>query len=220
MGGKVFCTNCGTKLEEENNFCPNCGTKRAASQGASETHLDTHSDVATLGSKNSMPFWLFLVIGLFLVFIVGILVATAGNQAQPADVEPTQTAPQPARTTTPLPRGNGETVAACKELKPILEEGFKKIGTRFPDADSDKALGAILLGVNSISRNYSVNGLFADTSVPLGLRNFSEVIERTIALTFDGTSSVLVWTQFLDSFQGDVREPCNQVGVQIVPSNQ
>ncbi len=26
---KVFCTNCGTELQEGQDFCPNCGTKRA-----------------------------------------------------------------------------------------------------------------------------------------------------------------------------------------------
>jgi hypothetical protein len=212
----MFCTNCGLKLGDETKFCPNCGAKRSAPQEAPENKSSLPSEDFSRESKNIIPFWLFLVIGLFLVFVAGLLIASAGNQSQPTNTQPTQSASQPTRTTTPSPLGNGETVAACKELKPILEENFKKVGTRFPDADSDRALGAILLSVNSVARNYSVNGLFAETSVPLGLRNFSEVIERTIALTFDGAGSVLVWTQFLDSLQGDVREPCGQVGVAII----
>ena len=212
----MFCTNCGLKLGDENKFCPNCGAKKSAPQEASVNEPSLHSEDFSRASKNIIPFWLFLVIGLFLVVVAGFFIASAGNQALPTNTQSTQSTPQPARTTTPTSVGNGETVAACKELKPILEENFKKVGTRFSDADSDRALGAILLSVNSVARNYSVNGLFAETSVPLGLRNFSEVIERTIALTFDGAASVLVWTQFLDSLQGDVREPCGQVGVAII----
>lgn len=212
----MFCSNCGNQLPEEGSFCPSCGKKIIAQSKEGVPKILAASDDSPATGTNFVGlFWLMFAIAAVIALVAYITIASKPEPINQSSPSPTST-PSQTRAPSASSWGTEETVSACQELKPILETNFKKVGTNFSDADSDRALAVILLGVNSAARTYSVNGLFAETSVPLGLLNFSAVIERTIALTFDGTASVLVWTQFVDSLQGDVREPCGQVGVPII----
>jgi len=213
----VFCSNCGNHLAEEGNFCPNCGKGTRLLTELQDPEIVTKSGtVPKTSSILVLAFWLVAAIALVIALLA--LINVSRNPEPVTSSSPSSPSPTPLQTRAPSESswGTGETVAACNELKPKVEETFSKIGTKFADSESDRALGVLLLAVNSASRTYSVNGLFAETSVPLGLRNFSDVIQRTMALTFDGDSNVLVWTQFVDSLKGDVLEPCGKVGVPII----
>lgn len=52
MDGQVFCTECGTKLEEKTTFCTNCGT---AIGGSTETRVDLSRMETARPVQTSVP---------------------------------------------------------------------------------------------------------------------------------------------------------------------
>lgn len=220
----MFCSNCGQNLEIGSKFCSECGARSRSDDAAQEfqgTRLSEPSSKPTeMGNqpKTSSKWLVLTTLGGFAAFaIIAFSIAVSSPPLSTDDAASQETvAPAPLSPTF----GPEETVGACNELKPLVERTIPNIGTRVSDAKSDEALGILLLGVNSVSRNFKVDGIYPETTVPMRLSDFAQVIEGTMVFTFEGDSSPITWTKFVDALRGSVIEPCTEVGVNIVLTSE
>jgi len=220
----VFCSSCGKNLEKGSKFCSECGARsrgvdrtRAAEETGSSEPWDRATELETQPTTGSRWLVITTLIGFAIFTVVALSIAFSAPSLSGDDSGTRETL-----TSEPLipDYGPGETVSACQELKPLVEGAIPNIGTRVSDATSDAALGNLLIGVNSIARQYKVDGIYAETTVPLALANFAEVVEGTMVFTFEGDSSAITWTRFVDALSASVLEPCAEVGVSIVLTSE
>lgn len=220
----MFCSNCGQNLVRGSKFCSECGTRSHNGDVPLEdqgTRLSEPSGKETeLGNqpKASSRRPVLATLGVFAA--LGIISFSIGVSDQPWSSD--HVIDQETLAPTPLSPALGpeETIKACHELKPIVETTIPNIGNRVSDAKSDAALGNLLLGVNSVARNFKVDGVYSETTVRMRLADFAQVIEETMVFTFEGDSSTITWTRFVDALRGSVLEPCTEVGVSIVLTSE